>query len=673
MTNRFERLYQLPENQYIKDSPIILAAGVLLKDTETGSIIAQLKFQSVSVKLIKAVKVSLAAYDISGAEIQGVSDYQYLELNVSNGQEFGGNKAIVLPNSVTRSLAVTSTIVVFDDGTMWENSEQFSMLSSALPLSFEDAELEKQYRIATNNHANYRPCKDKGLWQCSCGKWNSGEACTHCRLTCDKAFSALNIPLLTEQKNARLAAKAEQERIAAEEKYKKKQQQNERARKVGSIAFKVFLIALVATALVCLAITIKDKVIIPNAVYNDAVKLMEKGDYDAARDAFLSLNGYKDSEELSQQCEDAIIDAKYENAVQLMNSGDYLDAITAFEELGDYKDSKELINQCDTAVLESAYNQAILLMSEEKYIEAIHAFEELNGYKDSTTKILECENCILEQQYNDAVQLMESGKYEEAIAAFETLNDYSDCKQKIVECHNAIKEISYNAAIELIGQGKYREAAASLASLGDYKDAIELSKRYGFLGCEVGDTIFFGKYEQDNNLNNGTEDIEWIVLDRQGDKALVISKYCIEWLPFHNTFTKVGWRGSSIRSWLNSTFLNGAFSSQESSSILNTQNTNPDFYDDSETEKTALGTTTDRIFLLSSGEANTYFSSDSARRAEGTDYACNKGKSASWYWWLRSANNIEYAGFVSEGELGYGEEVDRNMGIRPAMWIEITE
>lgn len=183
MTNRFERLYQLPENQYIKDSPIILAAGALLKDTETGSIIAQLKFQSVSVKLIKAVKVSLVAYDISGAEIQGVSDYQYLELNVINWQEFGGNKAIVLPNSVTRSLAVTSTIVVFDDGTMWENSAQFSMLPTALPLSFEDVELEKQYRIATNNHAKYRPCKDKGLWQCSCGKWNSGEACTHCRLT----------------------------------------------------------------------------------------------------------------------------------------------------------------------------------------------------------------------------------------------------------------------------------------------------------------------------------------------------------------------------------------------------------------------------------------------------------------------------------------------------------
>ena len=67
-----------------------------------------------------------------------------------------------------------------------------------------------------------------------------------------------------------------------------------------------------------------------------------------------------------------------------------------------------------------------------------------------------------------------------------------------------------------------------------------------------------------------------------------------------------------------------------------------------------------------------YFSSDSARKAEETEYACNNGKSASWQWQLRYANNIKYAGFVSEGELGYGEEVDRNMSIRPAMWIEIN-
>lgn len=280
---------------------------------------------------------------------------------------------------------------------------------------------------------------------------------------------------------------------------------------------------------------------------------------------------------------------------------------------------------------------------------------------------------IQEQKYLDAIELFDEGKYEEALSVFVTLEGYKESEQKITECNNAITDGKYNNAIALINEGKYKDALVLLDEVSDYKDAVALKQKYALLACEAGDVITFGVYEQDNNLDNGAEAIEWVVLERDGNKAFVISKYCIEWLPFHNTITEVGWKNSSIRSWLNNTFLNGAFTAQEKKSIISTQHTNPDFYDDGESERNWLGTTTDTVFLLSSGEADKYFPSDSARQAEGTEYACSKGKSASWYWWLRSANNIEYAGFVSEGELGYGEEVDRNMGIRPAMWIEISE
>ncbi len=280
---------------------------------------------------------------------------------------------------------------------------------------------------------------------------------------------------------------------------------------------------------------------------------------------------------------------------------------------------------------------------------------------------------IQEQKYLDAIELFDEGKYEEALSIFAILEGYKESEQKITECNNAITDGKYNSAIALINEGKYKDALVLLDEVGDYKDATDLKQKYALLACETGDVITFGAYEQDNILDNGAEAIEWVVLERDGNKSLVISRYCIEWLPFHDTITEVSWRNSSIRSWLNNTFLNGAFTAQEKKSIISTQHTNPDFYDDSEGERNWLGTTTDTVFLLSSGEADKYFSSDSARQAEGTEYACNKGKSASWYWWLRSANNIEYAGFVSKGELGYGEEVDRNMGIRPAMWIEISE
>ena len=41
---------------------------------------------------------------------------------------------------------------------------------------------------------------------------------------------------------------------------------------------------------------------------------------------------------------------------------------------------------------------------------------------------------------------------------------------------------------------------------------------------QVGDTVVFGHYEQDNDLSNGKEPIEWIVVTRYGNRYLLISK-----------------------------------------------------------------------------------------------------------------------------------------------------
>ena len=46
MAERFEKLFELPNNLYSSGSPVIVVAGALLKDTETGRIIVQLKYHS---------------------------------------------------------------------------------------------------------------------------------------------------------------------------------------------------------------------------------------------------------------------------------------------------------------------------------------------------------------------------------------------------------------------------------------------------------------------------------------------------------------------------------------------------------------------------------------------------------------------------------------------------
>ena len=207
MADRFQKLFSLANNLYIENAPIIISAAALLNDTESGNIIVQIKLKSVSKKNIIGVKISLHAYDVSGKEISGVDDYQYLDLNISNGQSFGSNKAIVMPEITTRSFAIKSITVIFEDSSLWEStSPDFVTIPNAKPLNskLKSEELIKQYQIATTNKAYCIPDTFLNLWTCCCGEVNSEEYCTNCGTNRNNTFSKYNITDLTEAMNLRL-------------------------------------------------------------------------------------------------------------------------------------------------------------------------------------------------------------------------------------------------------------------------------------------------------------------------------------------------------------------------------------------------------------------------------------------------------------------------------------
>jgi len=87
----------------------------------------------------------------------------------------------------------------------------------------------------------------------------------------------------------------------------------------------------------------------------------------------------------------------------------------------------------------------------------------------------------------------------------------------------------------------------------------------------IGNIVRFGLYEQDNNLDNGPEEIEWIVLDVQQEKSLLLSKYGLDAICYNTEKTNVTWETCTLRSWLNSEFLKKAFTMQEQSAILSTK------------------------------------------------------------------------------------------------------
>ena len=80
--------------------------------------------------------------------------------------------------------------------------------------------------------------------------------------------------------------------------------------------------------------------------------------------------------------------------------------------------------------------------------------------------------------------------------------------------------------------------------------------------------VTLGQYEQDNNLSNGPEEIEWLVLAIVDQKALLVSKYGLDTKPFNEIRKEITWENSTIRNWLNNEFYNNAFSSSEKNKII---------------------------------------------------------------------------------------------------------
>ena len=190
--------------------------------------------------------------------------------------------------------------------------------------------------------------------------------------------------------------------------------------------------------------------------------------------------------------------------------------------------------------------------------------------------------------------------------------------------------------------------------------------------------VAFGRYEQDNNLENGPEPIEWIVLDAQDGKSLLLSKYGLDARAFHEMESVAYWDSCTLRKWLNGAFLQDAFSKKEQQAILSTKVDNSKEQGNPSWETSDRTSTTDASFLLSYAEISSYFHNDIERRCKPTAFAIAEGVNLngehSW-WWTRSAssgNYLNYAGTISpEGSTKTTKNVNSVKGaVRPAIWVD---
>lgn len=348
MSERYSKVFSLPENLYADGAPVIIAAGALLKDNQTGRVVAQLKLRNISPKTIKAATVCLFPMNTAGQPLGDAVRYEYLDLSSTRDTDFGSKSAIPMPDKTARSFGIRVAEVIFADNSAWSNSDVIweSLKKPEALDSRLDGEMVKQFRMEYGAGTKNFLLEQKDLWHCICGAVNrQGETQCH---SCGKSIhdlKKLDLEALREHKEQRLVKEQEQaaKKAAATQK-----------------TMKTLAAVLVVAAVFCIVASFVVGAIKKNKAYNDAALLMEQGKYEEAIEAFTALDDYKDSAEQIEEANRLLaLEEDYQNAIQLLNSDKYMDNNEAYGilcKLGSYKDATELLKRFVYRVIGAEYS-----------------------------------------------------------------------------------------------------------------------------------------------------------------------------------------------------------------------------------------------------------------------------------------------------------------------------
>ncbi|MDO4503374.1 MAG: DUF262 domain-containing protein [Coriobacteriia bacterium] len=175
----------------------------------------------------------------------------------------------------------------------------------------------------------------------------------------------------------------------------------------------------------------------------------------------------------------------------------------------------------------------------------------------------------------------------------------------------------------------------------------------------------------------GGEPIEWRVLERDDESALIIAEKVLDTFPYHSTYSGTTWHDCYLRSWANSTFVEEAFTSAESKRLMDNQ---VHTADDELWDTVGGEDCQDKVFLLSFEEALNLFGSAQERIAAPTDYAVKAGvyvENGYCLWWLRSpghgqgfASTVWPVGGVDTAGSGVGRP---GVGFRPVIRLKLKD
>ena len=406
--------------------------------------------------------------------------------------------------------------------------------------------------------------------------------------------------------------------------------------------------------------------------YNSYKKAIRFGDEQLAA----TLNGY--IAQIKERNKNTRLEGIYKKGLESINSANTEDGFKAaakiFQGISGYKDADALVKEClekaEVARKNAIYSDALSKQNIQSVLQlerAVQLFESISGWKDADEQANAFRKKVQElNARQEAYRLERERKAEE-----ERIEEEKRAKRKKIAIITTIivvivgltigvllklviiPNVQYNKAMKALDEQDYKTACGIFADLNDFKESrAKLAEGQYYLldRAEIGDSVYFGDYEQDNEIFNGKDTIEWLVLERQENYLLLTSKKCLDVKSYNQ-----------IREWLNTDFFEEAFSEQEQKWIYQGE---------------------DKVFLLSSEEVAKYLPSEEERSIVPTAYAMAQGLSPDAEnhgvkWWLRSDgdsdNKYQYiwtSGYLDRSGVSTGYA---NIGIRPAMWIDLSD
>ena len=180
-------------------------------------------------------------------------------------------------------------------------------------------------------------------------------------------------------------------------------------------------------------------------------------------------------------------------------------------------------------------------------------------------------------------------------------------------------------------------------------------------------SVTFGRYEQDNDVSNGPEPIQWDVITSDKGKLLLLSEYALDCVPYVDDSSADARRfgDTYLCEWLNGEFLGVAFTGEEAAVLQRDDNG-------------------DRVLVPGIKDMR----NNSHRYCVPTKYALARGvETEKFYsvdccgWWLDSIMDTdgdgyaEYGAMDAKGEVFYVPYglVDDGVAVRPAIWVDAEE